>query len=113
MKKINEVVEDWLLNSELEDGEATMADSLAEAPETAWAAILALVQRDLTPDQTALLAAGPMEDLLAMYGPQFIERVEREAAANPRFNYLLGGVWQNQMSLEIWARVQKARKEEW
>jgi hypothetical protein len=54
-----------------------------------------------------------LEDLLAVYGPQFIERVELEAERNARFNHLLGGVWQNEMPQEIWARVQKARKQVW
>jgi len=48
-----------------------------------------------------------------MHGPQFIERVEHEAERHSRFNHLLGGVWQNEMSPEIWQRVQTVRKEIW
>ncbi len=110
---VNEVVEDWLLNSEFTDGDATMGAVLSDAPETAWAAVLKLLERDLTEKQLALLAAGPLEDLLAMHGLQFIERVEQEAERSPRFNHLLGGVWQNRMSQEVWERVQRARKEVW
>lgn len=35
------------------------------------------------------------------------------AKEDERFNYLLGGVWQNTMSDEVWKRVQAARREVW
>jgi hypothetical protein len=90
-----------------------MYDVVHDEPEVAWAAILQILQRDLTEDQTAVLAAGPLEALLALHGPKFIKRVESEAEGNPRFSHLLGGVWQNRMAPEIWERVQTARKEAW
>jgi hypothetical protein len=43
----------------------------------------------------------------------FIERVEELARQDPNFNSLLGGVWQNTMTDEVWKRVQAARKEVW
>ena len=110
---VTDVVEKWLRESQQADGDATMYDVVHDEPEIAWPAIVQIVGRELTVDQTAVLAAGPLEDLLAVHGAQFIERVELEAARNPRFNHLLGGVWQNQMASEIWERVQKARKEIW
>ena len=88
-------------------------DAVREVPETVWPAILKILEHELTDEQIALLAAGPMEDLLADHGAQFIDRVEAEAEQNPRFNHLLGGVWRSHMSDDIWARVQKARKEVW
>ena len=90
-----------------------MYDVVHDEPEVAWPAILQVLGHELTEDQIAVLAAGPLEDLLAVHGPLFIERVEREAERNPRFNHLLGGVWQNQMTQDIWSRVQRARKEVW
>jgi len=90
-----------------------MFDAVYDSPEVAWLAILEILARELTEDQMASLAAGALEDLLGTHGPQFIERVEHEAKQNERFNHLLGGVWQCQMSPEIWKRVQKARKEVW
>jgi hypothetical protein len=113
LESVNSVVKDWLEQSQHPDGDSTMYDVVHDAPEVAWAAILEILQGELTEDQLAVLAAGPLEDLLAVHGPVFIERVEREATRDPRFNHLLGGVWQNQMKSEIWERVQKARKEVW
>ena len=74
-----------------------------------WQAVLRTMQRELTEDQAALLAAGPLEDLLARYGARFIERVEAEAKQSPAFAHRLGGVWRQGMPSEIWHRVETAR----
>src|SRR5438105_781409 len=97
------------LEAEWFEGGVLMMDAVVNVPESVWSAILKILEHDLTGDQIALLAAGPMEDLLAQHGPQFIERVEREAEQNPRSNRLLGGVWRSHMLEEIWGRVQRAR----
>ena len=110
---VSSVVNDWLEQSRRSDGDSSMYDVVHDDPEVAWPAILQILQRELTEDQIAVLAAGPLEDLLAVHGSEFIDRVESEAAPNPRFNHLLGGVWQNEMEPEIWQRVHKARKEVW
>jgi hypothetical protein len=110
---VTEVVQDWLRESQRDDGGATMYDVVHDEQEIGWQAILQILEHELTEDQTAILAAGALEDLLALHGAQFIERVEREAVRNQRFNHLLGGVWQHQMPQEIWDRVQKARKGVW
>jgi hypothetical protein len=75
-------------------------------PEHAWEAILTAVQEPRLLPYLNILAAGPLEDLLSYHGPEFIDRVESEAASNPKFASLLGGVWKFQMTDEIWARVQ-------
>jgi hypothetical protein len=61
----------------------------------------------------AVLAAGPLEDLLASHGHAIIGRVEEEARRSPPFRDLLGGVWQNAMPDEIWQRVLKAAPTRW
>ncbi|MDY0747406.1 hypothetical protein SNE35_23080 [Paucibacter sp. R3-3] len=76
-------------------------------PEQAWQCILAVVADARCEPFLGLLAAGPMEDLLGYHGPAFIDRVESEARANQLFAWMLGGVWQCQITDEIWARVQK------
>jgi len=101
------------LEAEWFEGGELMLDAVDDVPESVWSAILKILEHDLTEEQIALLAAGPMEDLLAAHGIQFIERVEREAEQNPRFNHLLGGVWRSSMTEDVWGRVQRARKEVW
>jgi len=43
--------------------------------------------------------------LLSDYGEHFIERVEQQAATDAKFRYCLAGVWQSEMSDELWRRV--------
>lgn len=78
-------------------------------PEAVWQAVLRIMHRKLTDEQIALLAAGPVEDLLALYGAQFIDRIETEAQRSTAFAHILGGVWRRDMPLEIWRRVETAR----
>ena len=92
-------------------------------PEKAWEAIKYIVIRfpeadlirpyaegDETEAQwvVGLLAAGPLEDFLSLYGPNYIERVEIEARRDRRMAWALAGVWQFTMTDEVWARVQRA-----
>ena len=87
-----------------------------ENPELCYSVIL-LVLKSVAVDPAnpvfRNLAAGPLEDLLAAHGSSLIERIETEARRNPTFNLLLGGVWQNTMTPQIWGRIQAARLKVW
>jgi hypothetical protein len=78
-----------------------------------WLFILTTYRRNISERVISVLAAGPLEDLLARHGSIFIARVEELARQDQKFNFLLGGVWQNTMADEVWMRVQAARKEIW
>ena len=110
-----EIAREWLVKSVLADGErwSALDEAPYNDPELTWQGILAVLLHELSPEQFALLAAGPLETLLSRYGPDYIERVEREAAQNPKFNYLLGGVWRCLAVKDVWDRVQTARKKTW
>ena len=93
-----------------------------DEPEKAWEAIKYIVTRypeaDLIDREESearrvvgLLAAGPLEDFLSLYGPDFIERAEAEASRDRRMAWALGGVWQFTMTDDVWARVQRAALE--
>ena len=84
-------------------------DLVSEDPEEAWPMILEILRLDQSPSVMENLSAGPLEDLLAKHGPAFIDRVEAEAARDQAFATLLGGVWQNRMTDEVWARVRAVR----
>jgi len=83
-----------------------------EQAEHAWLAILEVLSRSPNQDVVGVLAAGPLEDLVEEWGPEFIDRVELEARRNPAFRYLLGGVWQSSTN-EVWSRIEKAREHSW
>lgn len=116
---VKRVVDEWLAwaawqsdpaNQGRQNGELIGFDqfdwTVRKHPEHAWQCILATVADPRSEPFLGLLAAGPMEDLLGYHGHAFIERIEREARQSPRFAWTLGGVWQCQMTDEIWQRVQ-------
>ena len=74
--------------------------------EELWRLILKIHERDHSIVIQRVLSAGPIEDLLSKFGEQYIERVEDKARKDPTFAKVLGGVWQSNMSDEIWARLQ-------
>jgi hypothetical protein len=75
-------------------------------PGLGWSAILAALEDERFAPYLGYLAAGPLEDLLCLHGANYIDLVEVQARSNPRFAKLLGGVWQSQMTEDIWNRVQ-------
>lgn len=85
-------------------------------PELAWLSILAVLEHlgpDVEDQRFAVLAAGPLEDLLDQYGEAFIGRVEAEARRNPAFALLLGGVWRSSIAQNVWDRMGVVAKRGW
>jgi len=83
-------------------------------PETLWLLILAILHKDSSMWIKAVLAAGPVENLLVQFGPQFIDRVELTARRDPAFAHMLGGIWRSGMTEDVWNRLQRVcRKEGW
>ena len=74
--------------------------------EELWQIILKIHERDQSITIQEILSAGPIEDLLSHFGELYIERIEEKARQDPAFAKVLGGVWQNRMSDEIWSRLQ-------
>lgn len=91
------------------DEVSDLQDRLQEYPEDWWRFILAVLAQDQSITVIGPLSAGLVEDLLADHGPEFIDRFEVEARANPSFATLLGGVWRSSMSDEVWHRVLAVR----
>ena len=79
------------------------------APEPAWATIRATLDLCTTPEEVAVLAAGPTEDLIGHHGAAMIDRIAADAAASARVRYLLSGVWQAETPALLWARIEAAR----
>ena len=122
--EVNQIVEAWIAAEEADEGSPVRESnwwaisqvidwSLDRDGERLWQFITEAYKRDLSDKVFSSLAAGPLEDLLAKQGTEFIERVEELARKDPHFNSLLGGVWRNTMTDEIWQRVQTARHEVW
>src|SRR4051794_30376417 len=76
-------------------------------PHKAWQVILLIWSMDQSVSTIQNLSAGPIENLLAKNGEQMIGMVEVEARRDPSLARLLGGVWKNRMSEEVWQRLQE------
>ncbi len=77
--------------------------------EAVWRFVLKVIARSAPQQVLGYLAAGLLEDLIAIHGAAFIERIETEARLNPVFRQTLHGVWRNSTPSELWARVERAR----
>ena len=80
-----------------------------ENPEAAIDLVLEVLNLNQGNNILEVLSAGPLEQVLAEHGPSIIDRVENLARANKEFSSLLGGVWKNAMTEEVWARVQQVQ----
>jgi hypothetical protein len=83
-------------------------DLVRRAPHEAWQLILGVLEQDDSTEIQEVLSAGPLEDLLVYHGEAMIARIEARAIEDQRFARLLGGVWQRDMSEDLWSRVQQA-----
>ncbi len=83
-------------------------------PEKALDLVSAILKLKPNNETIEVLAAGPLEEVLAQHGPLIIDRVEKEASLSLSFAKLLGGVWKNAMTPDVWARVQNTwDRSEW
>ena len=90
-----------------------LCDLVNTKPAAAWEIILEILRRDQSDRIYENLSAGPLEDLLANHGPEFIAKVEARALVDPAFRELLGGVWRNAIRQDVWDRLEAARGETW
>jgi hypothetical protein len=81
---------------------------LKGAPELAWTLIMEMIERAPSDMSLGFLAASPLEDLLADYGPAFIDRVEQRALENRKFRRAVGMLRRLGMTDAVWTRVQRA-----
>ena len=86
-----------------------VAELVLESPQLALDFILRALPVFETKEDLAVLAAGPLEDLLDQHCASVIDRIEAEAERNERFRLLLSGVWgRNNVSTEAWQRLRRA-----
>ena len=81
-------------------------DLIRENPIEAWNLILAIWSLDQSPATKQSLSGGLIEELLCYHGEFMIQHIERQAKADRSFAALLGGVWQNTMTNDVWNRLQ-------
>ncbi len=82
---------------------------VSKVPELALKLIIFALTLFRQPHEIGCLAAGPLENLVYFHGERMIDAIEREAADNQRFRFLLSGIWgESDVDPEIWRRIQVA-----
>lgn len=116
VRTIEALVPLWLADNRAErDGDdfpwsALCVFELRDYPDEAWTFVREALAAAETVWQVVMLAAGPLEDLIAEHGAAVIDRIEREARHSARFRFALTGVWpQGNGETPVWARVEAAR----
>jgi len=91
-----------------------MCELERDRPEECLIVVLSIL-REQKDDMHVLanLAAGPLENLLAYHGALLIDKIELLSRENPDFCNLLGGVWKNRISDDVWARVKASSGPPW
>jgi hypothetical protein len=84
-----------------------------DSPRECLSVILAILQHDPSDKIVENLAAGPLEDLLSAHGDELIDEIELQAKRNDNFRRLLGGVWQNAISDDVWERLKAVAGSRW
>jgi hypothetical protein len=64
-----------------------------EEDELAWPMIVQMVRLSADDRVLAVVATGPLEDLIRMHGLTFIDRIEVTARDDERFRKAVSGVW--------------------
>jgi hypothetical protein len=97
----------------LETGDALFADAgwygvderVERGGVQALELVAALLEHAPDDDGIALVAAGPLEDLLHRHGQELVDEIERWARQDPRFGQALAGVWLADGALDPTARA--------
>jgi hypothetical protein len=77
-------------------------------PEAAWEVIQRIVERVDDEAILAFVGSGPLEDLLAQHGSEFVDRVISKIESDKKFAEVASSVWQNVIAADVWMRLQNA-----
>jgi len=80
-------------------------DSIEAKPDEGWQLILELIAKTNSERVLGMIAAGPLEDLLAKHPHEVIDRIEQRALSDTKFRFCLGGVWQHATPDDVWRRL--------
>mgnify|MGYP005806571543 CR=1 FL=1 len=80
-------------------------------PRSTIALIRVVLAKVSDEEMLAVLAAGPLEDVLAKHGAEVIDDVENLAHQDHRFRELLFGVWKNMIDAATWERLERLRRD--
>jgi len=117
-----EWIEKWSAQEVPAIGPADIGESVLDwdlprdQPDLCLASIVEVLSRidGSTPNRLLpVLAAGPLEDLLAYNGSAVVEQIDSLARRDPAFRLLLNGVWDSSIDPSILDRLAKYRGNRW
>jgi uncharacterized protein DUF6869 len=106
------VPEESLAMRAAEEADARVRRLIADGPALeAWVTVRDIL-RAAPDERLGVVAAGPLEDLVRLRGPEVVEAIEVEAARDERFQWALGRIWLTVSELppDILARVVAASR---
>ncbi|MBX3724801.1 MAG: hypothetical protein KF823_02655 [Xanthomonadales bacterium] len=75
--------------------------------------VLGRIPADTTSRHFQVLAAGPLEDLIAFHGIELLSEIETHARRSPQFRLLLNGVWFDHASTPVREHLKKYLGARW
>lgn len=123
MNELDDIADAWIrLHHLLEESEERernfwafmrLSELIRGDPEAAWSVIEKMLERDTSDVILSNVGAGPLENLLVAHGASFIDRIEKRAESDMTFKKVLGTVWKNAMSEDVWQRVKAVAAPSW
>lgn len=80
--------------------------------EESWEFIQRVHKKNPSERVQEMLAASTIEDLLSDFGELYIDRVIEQSRNDPKFHYMIKGVWKNAMTDEVWNKLNEERLRE-
>jgi len=119
IEDIDKLIDEWIdfqykmkkAKSNEEEDEIEMYDVelmdciLEKNPKLGISIILKILEKDKRGELYPILAADLLEDLLSLHGNFIIDDIQKLAEKNLKFKKLLGGVWQGEMSKDLYAKI--------
>lgn len=79
------------------------------SPMECWKIILEIIPKTNEKWVLTNLAAGPLENLLALHAEETIAWLEQEVPRNAKLKTLLADVWKNLIPDDVWKRLQSLK----
>jgi len=114
---LEKFIKNWFAEIDLDDedntpfGQDVVLMNFFASDEFQWQFIIKAFEFAYDANHLSVMAAGPVEHLLAFHGEKWIDKIEDESSANENFAWMMTSVWQHKMSDDIWNRVQEIQKQ--
>ncbi len=97
--------EEWMSDQEMQATDC-IDEMIGHNPKASLEFLYAALSRCQSSLDIAVLAAGPLENLLEAHGPEVIGDLEVKAAKSEKVRYFLSGTWaKDRIASDVWSRL--------